>query len=241
MGKNVLLKLFLGGAALGVAAAAAYSYIKNYKELAPKTEGGDAEGVDGEEVKRSYQKIDMNVAKEAAKQTFEDFKDGSKKAWGVACDSAKAVSGIVMENYGDQINGAKEKVQEAARNVKDFAEDKFDIAKDKISETWGDIKTQVTDKSDIVKDKVAEKLNEFKESFTEKVENFKEENPQILEGVEKVKQTAQEAFETVKEKVSDFVSNQKDDNGFEITDDDVKVVVDEVKEEVETATEDNNV
>ena len=59
------------------------------------------EEVQEEAAERKFTNIDMGVAKEAAVKTFESIKEGSKKAWGVAVDSGKAVSGIVNENYGE--------------------------------------------------------------------------------------------------------------------------------------------
>ena len=99
MGK--LTNLFLGSAFLGAAAATVYTYIKNYKELAPETadRAVDAEG-DEEAAERSYSSINMDAAKEAAKKTATTIKEQSVKAWGVAKDSAKAVYDNVMENNG---------------------------------------------------------------------------------------------------------------------------------------------
>ena len=216
--KGLIGKLLLGGAVLGAAAATTYTYIKKYKELIPEEPEFDPDtAVDGEVVKsRSYSKIDMAIAKEAAKATFVSIKDGGKKAWKTASDSAKAVSDVVMDNYGDSIHNAKAKVTDAYNTAKDFTVEKAGALKERLGDVTESVKDKFTEKGANARDFVSEKAEAVKERF----ETFKSENPQFEESVQEAKETACRAYESVKDKISEFCTETSND--FEVTPDDKK-------------------
>jgi len=247
-------KIFFGGAVLGLVSAAVYSYVKNYVELArekkeaPQEDGTieetsefEAEATetaeeaeiicDGDTGKTGG--IDLEVAKAAAEKTIQNITEGAKKLWGVTKDSAKAVSGVVMENYGDSINGAKDKVAAAAETVKSKAVEVKDAAVTKYSE----IKKQVLPEEEApeeeeiaetaeeaveetaaeavpVKEKIEkafetaqETLREKKDQLTGKIENFKQENPEKIEKIEKVKEDAKSALNAAAEAITGIFDN----------------------------------
>lgn len=211
MEKKTIAKLIFGGVCVGITAALAYQYIKKYKELAPKKiQEPDFIPEEGEEFvpeeKRTYSAIDMEVAKEAAVQTFESIKTGGRKAWGVVSDSAKAVSGIVMDNYGDSINAAKENAAEKFRNAKDFAAEKAGVIKEKAADTF-----------DTVKETVTVKFNEVKDAVTEKVQALKTGEKEAREGACEASDSAEEAYENLKAKVEEVVSEASNDDPIDVT------------------------
>ena len=161
-----LSKLFFGSAVLGAVGATIYTYVKKYNDLAPQQEAADrsTEGEAAEE--RTYTNIDMDAAKEAAKQTYETVVAAATKAWGVAKDSAKDVYENVCANY--DVEGAKEKVTEKYGEAKDFAAGK-----------WEEVRNTVNEKVDAYK-------AENPETF-EKLDAFKENVKKVYDGaVEKV-------------------------------------------------------
>ena len=237
--KGLFGKILLGGVALGAVAATAFTYVKKYKELdneqnedtdvLPETEEFT------EDTKRKYSKIDMGTAKKAAKRTAESIKDGSVKAWNCAKDSAKAVGGVVMDNYG---NKTKNAVTDTYENVKEFTLEKTGIVKDKVQDVYGNVKEKVQDAYGEVKERFTgngedgtsfkEKAEEFKNNVTESLEDakalvkdkfdtFKNENPDFLEGLDNAKKSVERAYENVKDRVSAFVNNTGD---MEVTPDD---------------------
>ena len=181
-------KILFGGALIGATAALASTYLKKYNDLKPET----PEGEEGEEGTRSYFNVDKDAAVEAAKQTAESVKNGAVKAWGVTKDSAKAVSDVIMDNYGDSINASKAKVDDALEGAKE----KLGEVKEAASEKFGEIKESNPE--------VFEKIDEFKETarekFDEVVERFQKSDEEAPEGecccgnTEDAKEQVEEAF-----------------------------------------------
>lgn len=192
MGK--LGKILLGGAAIGLTCALAYKYLKTYQELTPETEIGE----DGK--KRAFTKIDGQTAKEAAKKTAIDIKDGAVKAWNTTVDATKAASGVVKENYAEEIEEAKEKT---------------DAMKEKAVE---------------LKDKAASKYDEVKDKAVTKYSEFKADHPKFADGVDKAKESVKGAYETVVEKFSAKTSEETVDGEYSDVTDDAQEFAEDVAE-----------
>ena len=222
MGK--LTRLFFGSALAGALGATIYTYVKKYNELAPKAEeNAERAQAEGEESERSYTNLDMDAAKEAAKQTAETVKAAALKAWGVAKDSAKDVYDNVCANYGEEIDAAKEKVTEKYGEVKDAA-----------GEKWEEVKATVTDRFETYKSENPEAVNkfdEFKENakklYDDAVEKVGVVVDRFLNKEEVVDGEAEEVSDTVKdaaENVCDAVEKAADESDKVIED-----VIDEMK------------
>ena len=234
MGK--LSRLFFGGALAGALGATIYTYVKKYNELAPKAEENAERGpVEGEEAERSYTNLDMDAAKEAAKQTAETVKAAALKAWGVAKDSAKDVYDNVRANYGEEIDAAKEKVTEKYGEVKETA-----------GEKWEEVKATVTERFETYKSENPEAVNkfgEFKENakkfyddavekvggvvdrFLNKDEVVDGEAEEVCDAVKDACEDAQEACKDAAENVCDAVEKAADEADKVIED-----VIDEMKD-----------
>ncbi len=176
MGKISYTKLFLGAVALGVSAATAYTFVKRYQQYAPKALPENA----GDEVVTPS--IDRDAAKRAADETIEIVKTQAGKAFRTLGESAKAVGGVISENYGEEIGSAKK-----------YAGEKFDAAKEYASEKFAE-----------AKEYAGEKFTQAKEYVQDKYRDFADKNPKVAETIENVRDSAERTYQEVKEKVADF-------------------------------------
>lgn len=151
-------KWLLGSAVAGATAATVYSCVKKYRAIIKDSEN-DGTKENG---------IDLDAAKKATKETFSALLKGSEKAFTVAKDSAKAVSDIVMENYGEEIQSAKDLASEKYEEVKGIALDKVGEFKEMAGEKYDEFKEKAGEKYDELKVKAGEKYDEFKEKAGEK-------------------------------------------------------------------------
>ncbi|MBR4768393.1 MAG: hypothetical protein IK088_05400 [Lachnospiraceae bacterium] len=192
MSKFSLSKLFFGAALAGAAAATAYTFVKKYREIAPKAlPAGDGEI-------EAKPEIDYNAVKQAAGETFEAVKTEAGRIAKTLGESAKAVGSVVMDNYGDDIQAAKEKAGEKFDEAKEYAGVKFREAKDLAGVKFAE-----------AKEYAGEKFNQAKSYIQDKYEEFSKNNPKVSETIDSLKEGAERTYTTVKEKVNEFVEELK--------------------------------
>lgn len=215
MAKNTTSRVLLGAAVLGLAAAAAYTFYKKYQALAPKEL--PEKGADGEETVQPI-KIDMDAAKKAAGETAQAISAQTKKFAHVASESAKAVGGVIRENYGEEIDSAKRTASEKYAEVKEFAAGKFAEAKEYAGEKWEQAKEYAGEKWEEAKEYVQNKVQEIKKQVEETEDAEADTAGDVDELFDEVKEKAEEALteaedavteatETAEKKTDDFIQN----------------------------------
>ena len=214
MSKNLTSKIIIGTALLGIAAAAAYTFVKKYNEQKPKAL--PEKGPDGEEIEPIETKFDMDAAKKAAGETATVLADQAKKAVRVIGEAGRAVGGVIRENYGEELSVAKKTATEKFADVKELATEKFAEAKEYAGEKFSQAKEFAGEKFSQAKEFVQEKVQELKkknEGAEEDVEDLMEElNREAEEAVEAaneaVSETLEEAADKAEEKKNDdFIQN----------------------------------
>lgn len=209
-------KILFGSALAGAVGATVYTYIDKYLKLTPKKEAVPEDDCP----ERSYTKIDMDAAKQAAKETAETVKNVSTKAFNVAKDSAKTIYANIKENYG-----SSEAAEETGDTKEDKASSKFNDLKEKAAGTFTDVKEKAAESFTGVKEKVSVKYNELKEK------------PEIKETVDKVKEGAGKAAAAVKDAYGKAVESIKEKlaQKDEPADADFEEIVEETAETIEKA------
>ena len=205
MGKFTTSKLLLGTAVLGLVSAAAYTFVKKYQELAPKAI--PEKGPDGEEITPATFQIDMDAAKKAAGETATVLSEQAKKFAHAASESAKAVGGVIRENYGTEIDSAKKAASEKFAEAKEFAAEKFATAKEYAGEKWEQAKEAAGEKWEQAKEFVQTKVQEFKDRAEEEDPNETAETASVDELFDEVKEKAEEALNEAEEAVEETAEN----------------------------------
>ncbi len=205
MGKFTTTKFLLGTAVLGLVSAAAYTFVKKYQEYAPKEL--PEKGPDGEEIQPATIKIDMDAAKKAAGETATVLSEQAKKFAHAASDSAKAVGGVIRENYGPEIESAKRNAAEKYAEVKEYAAGKFATAKEYAGEKWEQAKEYAGEKWEQAKEFVQNKVQEFKDRAEEEDPNETAETAGVDELFDEVKEKAEEALNDAEEAVQETAEN----------------------------------
>lgn len=217
MSKFSLTKLFFGAALAGAAAATAYTFVKKYREIAPKALPA------GEGEVEAKPEIDYNAVKRAANDTFEAVKTEAGRIAKTLGESAKAVGSVVMDNYGDDIEHAKAKAGEKFDEAKEYAGVKFREAKVLASEKFAE-----------AKEYAGEKFNQAKTYIQDKYDTFSKNNPRVTEAIDSVKDGAERAYTVVRDKVNEFVEELKDEPKTEAD------PIDEALSDAEEAAEEIN-
>jgi len=121
-------------------------------------------------------------------------------------DAIKEAAGNLKDSIEEKWNGLKEGVVNAATGLKDGAEEKWNTLKDSVTQAAEDIKTGASEKWESLKSSVAEKTEAIKTGVSEKWESLKS---SVSEKAEAIKNSAGEKFSTLKENASNTFENLK--------------------------------